>query len=521
MKIADYEKRQNSHLLALEGNPIPELPHTPKAAGNRHYVPFSLVSLAIVHGAGFTFTDKLLEAKKKLQQKEIPDVPMPDFLMPFQAEGVRRLCAKSKGALLADEQGLGKTVQLLTYIASKPELRPCVIVAPAHLKHVWVNEAAKFFPNMIIEKLVSQTPYPVTNDVLVINYEILQYWDAYLTEIGVKLVICDEAHRVKNRDAACTKAMLAIGKRPVRIMATGTPLVNSPENVWSLVDAIDSNILGSERSFNKYFTDSKQVPIYRHGRPMMIYGRRITRKVVTGFKHLDILHKTLASSVMIRRTKAQVLPQLPEKTRTVIPVDVGLAELNKQTIGDIKQAGGAVNASSCYAKLYSAVGEAKIPASIAWIEDYLQNTDQPLVVMGWHREVMIALHERFKDDSVLIIGGVTDKEQSIQKFMSGDKRILIGNIKAAGTGLTLTNASSMLFVELPMTPADLGQAMDRIHRIGQDTKCSYYFIVGKDTIEERIIRVLDRKASMANTVVDNVADEVQLGNLLLEAINGQ
>jgi SWI/SNF-related matrix-associated actin-dependent regulator 1 of chromatin subfamily A len=200
---------------------------------------------------------------------------------------------------------------------------------------------------------------------------------------------------------------------------------------------------------------------------------------------------------------------------------VGLAELNKQTIGDIKQAGGAVNASSCYAKLYSAVGEAKIPASIAWIEDYLQNTDQPLVVMGWHREVMIALHERFKDDSVLIIGGVTDKEQSIQKFMSGDKRILIGNIKAAGTGLTLINASSMLFVELPMTPADLGQAMDRIHRIGQDTKCSYYFIVGKDTIEERIIRVLDRKASMANTVVDNVADEVQLGNLLLEAINGQ
>ena len=519
MKTADYEKRQNSPLLALEGHPIPELPHTPKAAGNRYCLPFSLVSLAIAHGAGFTFTDKLLEAKKKLQQKEIPDVPMPAFLMPFQAEGVRRLCAKSKGALLADEQGLGKTVQLLTYIASKPELRPCVIVAPAHLKHVWVNEAAKFFPNMIIEKLVSQTPYPVTNDVLVINYEILQYWDAHLTEIGVKLVICDEAHRVKNRDAACTKAMLAIGKRPVRIMATGTPLVNNPKNVWSLVDAIDSNILGSERSFNNYFTDYKQVPVYRNGKPMMIYGRRITRKVVTGFKHLDILHKTLASSVMIRRTKAQVLPQLPEKTRTVIPVDVGLAELNKQTIEDIKQAGGAAKASSCYAKLYSAVGEAKIPASIAWIEDYMQSTDQPLVVMGWHREVMIALHERFKDDSVLIIGGVTDKEQSIKKFISGDKRILIGNIKAAGTGLTLTNASSMLFVELPMTPSDLGQAMDRIHRIGQDTKCSYYFIVGKDTIEERIIRVLDRKASMASAVVDNAENEVQLGNLLLEAIN--
>ena len=261
----------------------------------------------------------------------------------------------------------------------------------------------------------------------------MQYWAAYLTEIGVRLVICDEAHRVKNRDAACTKAMLAIGKRPVRIMATGTPLVNNPENIWSLVDAIDSNILGSERSFNNYFTDSKQVPIYRHGRPMMIYGRRITRKVVTGFKHLDVLHKTLASSVMIRRTKAQVLPQLPEKTRTVIPVDIGLAELNKQTIEDIKQAGGAVEASSCYAKLYSAVGEAKMPASI-WIEDFMQSTDQPLVVAGY-TAAMTAV-QRFKDDSVLIIEVSPIRNNPSKVLRSETKESLSGTSKQRAQWLT-------------------------------------------------------------------------------------
>jgi SWI/SNF-related matrix-associated actin-dependent regulator 1 of chromatin subfamily A len=105
---------------------------------------------------------------------------------------------------------------------------------------------------------------------------------------------------------------------------------------------------------------------------------------------------------------------------------------------------------------------------------------------------------------VLIIGGVTDKEQSVRLFQEGSKRLLIGNIKAAGIGLTLTKASDMLFVELPFTSADFDQACDRIHRIGQTEHVNYYILVAKDTIEEKIVHLLDAKADAAAMAIDGL-----------------
>ena len=516
-KRARYLRRSGKPYVEFtdgEGIIFPTIPLTTE---NGKCVPLNLLNLAILHQNGYTFLDVLAQKKLELQEKAVYEGELPECLMPFQAESVRKMICKS-GTLLADEQGLGKTLQLITVIDKRPDLRPCVIVCPAHLKHNWKNEFAKWSKTEPVI-LNTRTPYNPFANVLIINYEIIQYWAQYLTDLGTKLVICDEAHRIKNRSAASTQAVLKLGDNPVRIMATGTPLVNNPENVWALVNAINPNILPGYTYFTSYFCVVNRVPIYYKGKPLIKFGKKMMRTVFTGSKNLAILNTTLASSVMIRRTKEQVLPQLPAKTKTILPIDVGLDKENKEAIDLILEADNVKVANDAYAKLYKELGTAKVEPAIQWISDFLSSSNEKLVVAGWHRDVTTAIYEKFKDDAVLIIGGVTDKEQKIRKFVEGDKRILIGNIKAAGTGLTLTAARTMLFVELPMTAADLNQMMDRIHRIGQANQCNYYYLIGKGTLEEKILGLLDRKTDMAKQVVDGVeGEELEFGNLLKEAV---
>jgi SWI/SNF-related matrix-associated actin-dependent regulator 1 of chromatin subfamily A len=440
--------------------------------------------------------------------------------MPYQKEGVLRGLAKTKGFVLADEQGLGKTLELITYIAYKPELRPVVVVCPAHLKWNWKAEFNKWQPLINVDVLESNTPYETSGEVLIVNYEIVKSWVSYFNNLGVKLVICDEAQKIKNRKALCTQAVLDIGDKPVRIMATGTPLINNPENVWALVDAIDKRLLGGWTNFINYFCVVTKRPLYgKNGKQVRINGHPIMIPQIGSAKNMAVLNKVLASSVMIRRTKAEVLPQLPKKIKTVLPVAVNInAKLQEETTNLVLVAENESEVKEAYGKLYQELGTAKIDAAIEWIADFLESTTDPLVVMGWHRNVTTAIYEKFKKESVLVIGGVKNKEELKTLFQTKEKRIFIGNIITAGTGFTLTAANNMLFVELPMTSADLAQAMDRIHRIGQDKPCYYYYLVGRGTLEEKIVKMLDDKADIAAQVIDGVHATGSLGELLKLAI---
>jgi SWI/SNF-related matrix-associated actin-dependent regulator 1 of chromatin subfamily A len=496
-------------------------PNIPKRTAVSNLVPITLVNLGILHDKGYSFSESLMAKKVQMQDKNSPvSVTLPDVLMPFQKEGVTKLLAKKKGGLLADEQGLGKTIQLITYIAYKPELRPAVVVCPAHLKWNWKAEFNKWQPLINVDVLESNTPYETSGEVLIVNYEIVKSWVSYFNNLGVKLVICDEAQKIKNRKAISTQAVLSIGDNPVRIMATGTPLINNPENVWALVDAIDKRLLGGWTNFINYFCIVTKRPLYgKNGKQVRINGHPIMIPQIGSAKHMAVLHKVLASSVMIRRTKAEVLPQLPKKIKTVLPVSVNINGKTERTAQNlILSADTESQVQEAYSKLHKELGIAKIDAAIEWIEDFLESSTEQLVVMGWHRDVTTAIYEKFKDQSVLVIGGVTNKQELVEAFQKGQKRIFIGNIIAAGTGITLTSASTMLFVELPMTPADLAQASDRIHRIGQDQICMYYYLVGKGTLEEKIVKLLDEKADIASQVIDGVMVTESLGNLLKLAI---
>lgn len=497
-------------------------PNIPKKTAISNLVPITLINLGILHTNGYSFSDSLMAKKVQMQDKNSPvSVTLPDVLMPFQKEGVTKGLSKTKGFLLADEQGLGKTIQLITYVAYKPELRPVVVVCPAHLKWNWFNEFNKWQPLINVDVLETNTPYETSGEVLIVNYEIVKSWVSYFNNLGVKLVICDEAQKIKNRKAISTQAVLSIGENPVRIMATGTPLINNPENVWALVDAIDKRLLGGWTNFINYFCVVTKRPLYdKRGKQVKVNGHPIFVNQIGSAKNMEVLNKVLASSVMIRRTKAEVLPQLPKKIKSVIPVTVDInSKLQREVENLVLVADTEFKTQEAYGKLHKELGLAKIDSAIEWIEDFLESSSEQLVVMGWHRDVTTAIYEKFKKQAVLVIGGVTNKQELVDEFQSGKKRLFISNIIAAGTGITLTAASTMLYVELPMTSADLAQAMDRIHRIGQEKPCYYYYLVGRGTLEEKIIKVLDDKADIASQVIDGVHATGSLGELLKLAIS--
>lgn len=519
---ADFLKKGGRYYIAVAGAKL-QFPATINVVdANNYTVAFSLVSLAILHKHGCKFSKELLKRKAGVQEKQRYTGELPQFLLPYQVEGCEQMIAKHKGTLLADEQGLGKTVQLLTYIKYREDLRTCVIVCPAHLKWNWEAELKKWYPELSAQVLSSQTPYNIDKDIVIINYEIVYFWVDKLNEYGVKLVVCDEAQRIKSTKTQAYNGVMALGENPVRMMASGTPLVNNPENIWPIVNAVSPYILGGYQGFVKYFCVTRKRPLYRKGKPLMMYGKRVYINQIVASKNLDILNLALKSSVMIRRTKAQVLPQLPSKTRTVIPVELALSkealtiEKDLQLDADLKDG---IDVDHAYAKVYKEIGVKKVDIAKQWIKDFLDSSEESLIVVGWHRDVTQSIYRAFKQESVLMIGGKTDKQESVELFQSRKKRLLVGNYKTIGTGLTLTAASTMLFVEIPLTPADFEQTCDRIHRIGQTNHVNYYILVAKGTIEERIVKMLDAKADAAAGAIDGRTKAIySIQSLLTDAI---
>lgn len=526
--IARLYKQKSVYRIQVSSEIIRQVkfPDKPVMLDAHYYtIKCTLLNMAILHENKVKFTKELGDRKRHLQDLARYDAHLPNYLFPFQDTSVRQLISQ-KGVLLADEQGLGKTVQIITALLIRNEA-PALIICPAHLKFNWLNEFKKFAPELSVEILSGRNPYPCNGDYLIINYEILPYWVQEFKG-NLRAIVCDEAHRIKSRKAKCTKAVISLGKRPIKIFATGTPLVNNPENVWGLVDMINPNILGGYTEFVDYFTTSVTKTILsKKGEPLVKYygGKKVEvkRTQITGVRNLHILHKTLRSSCMIRRRKTDVLPDLPNKLFTAISVEVkaSIRREAKNATQAILTALNSMEEQAAFSKVYRELGMAKTKPAIEWVSDFLETSDDPLVVAVWHRDVANVLYDKFKDVSVQIIGGVTDKEQRITTFKEGGKRLLIGNIKTIGTGLTLTNASTMLFVELPLTAADLLQVQDRIHRIGQTHQCNYYYLVAQGTLEDGIIRLLDNKTLMANSVVDGGVDSITtMDSILRQAARG-
>lgn len=426
---------------------------------------------------------------------------------PFQAAGVDLLEKYKYRALLADEMGLGKSIQALLAMR-RARARPCVIICPAGLKYHWETEAA-LHCNLRAEILSTTRPprekIVRSHPIVIINYDILGPWMKFLKKLDPEIVILDEIHFAKNRSAKRTKHVqqLCAGVRKI-IAISGTPLTNRPIELWPIL-----NILWPKKfaSFQKFG--------WRYCKPSYEFGQ-IKFK---GAARLPELHKKLKKYGMIRRLKKDVLKDLPPKQRCLVPMPISdpkqylraenefIAWLRENFDG--RRAVRAAHAQRLvqfgYLKRFAA--QLKMPAVHDWLDSFLEESDEKIIVFGIHRSIICGLAERYAGRSVLVHGGIRgrDRQRAYKQFQGSRRcRIFLGN-DAAGVGWNGSCATVTAHIELPWTPGQVAQAGDRMHRIGQTKQTTEYFLVARNTVESRLCEILQTKAGILGETLDGDA----------------
>jgi SWI/SNF-related matrix-associated actin-dependent regulator 1 of chromatin subfamily A len=430
-------------------------------------------------------------------------------LKPFQLLGVRMLKKTNGRTILADEPGLGKTAQCLTY-AVQAATWPVVVVCPAVAKYTWQQEAAQLYGLRCVV-LEGTKPEPLnkihTPNLIAINYDILQYWLPQLKKINPQLIVIDESQYISNPKAIRTESVVALCKGVDKVIAvSGTPLTNRPIELYQTLKLI----------WPKEFPAMGQFGT-RYCQPQFVRGRIEYR----GAKNLNELHTRLKDLGMIRRTKADVLSELPDKTRHMIPIP--LDDPNKtyrKLEGDFRKVMSDA-AKERHVKIFNnavlgrlgdlkrTAAKLKFKNALKWIDDLLAETEQKVVLFAWHRKCIEALARHYAGRNVIITGDTPAKDRhlAVKRFQNDPKYdVFIGNLQAASTNITLTAASRVVKVELDWRPGVHLQAEDRIHRIGQKNAADIYYLVGKGTIEEDICQMLQRKQANITKILDGGVD---------------
>ena len=455
------------------------------------------------------------------EDADLQDLELGGELHPFQRAGVRYALARRR-TFIADEQGLGKTVQALATLEAD-DAYPAVVVCPASMKLMWERESLRWLPRRTVAVLDGRTEAAWTEaaeaaEIVVLNYDILEAHAERLAAGRPRALVLDESHYLKNPRARRTKAAVQlVGRLPddaLRLALTGTPILNRPDELVAQL-----RILGRLTDFGS--------------------GARLARRFRAAGAD-DRLHWNLRAHCYVRRTKKQVLPQLPAKRQDTVPValvnehEYRLAEtdviawlqslpLDLGTI-DAKVAA-ALRAEQLVRlnNLRQLAARGKLPAALNWIADFLAS-GEPIVVFAEHIATQRAVLERFPDAAHILGGDSTrNRQRAVDAFQREDgPQLIVCSMKAASQGITLTRASNVAFLELDWTPARHDQAEDRLHRIGQEEAVTAYYLLSPDTIDETMAELLQRKRSVIGAVTDGeVRDEERLVAAVVRELRGR
>ncbi len=442
-------------------------------------------------------------------------------LKPFQRAGVAYLLARRR-AFLADEQGLGKTIEALAALQAADAF-PAVVVCPANLKLNWRREAEAWLPGRTVEVLSGlgageERGEPA--DVTIVNYEVLGARLAQLTAQAPRAVVIDEAHYCKNAAAKRTQAVQRLSDSVTAdglvLALSGTPIVNRPAELIAQLRIIGRLAdFGSGAEFGTRFR-----------------GADAHRR----------LHWHLRARCFVRRLKRDVLPQLPPKTRAVVPIELDnaaeyrLAEsdlvawLRTQPL-DLRELDAKVAAALRAERLVRLnalkllAARGKLAAALAWIHDF-RSSGEPLVVFAYHREIQRAIAQRFAA-ALHVLGEDTpvQRDEAVRAFQAPGGPgggLIVCSMEVAGQGLTLTRASNVAFLELDWTPARHDQAEDRCHRIGQQDAVNAYYLLAAESVDETIAALLERKRSVIGAVTDGLEeDEEGVVDALVRELRGE
>jgi len=418
-------------------------------------------------------------------------------LLPFQRAGVRYMVS-ARNCIMADQMGTGKTIQSLAAVHQLLGF-PLIVVCPASLKINWAREAERALPDRTISVWSTTKPCPET-EIVIINYDILGKKLQDLINLNARAIIFDESHYLKNHKAKRTQDARTLARKiKYRFALSGTPVLSRPIELVSQLMIVDR--LEHLGGFDEFVNTHCKIKL---GKDKFIY---------TGARHLEKLNEDLRSCCYVRRTKEEVLKDLPPKRMSVVPIEVKedkyqqleenfLFQLDDIESRDITSREKFSLSLTEISALKQETLKLKLPLVYEWIDSVL-DTGEKLLVFIWHKLGAEALGVKYRAP---VINGDTPmdaRQEYVDRFQNDPEcNLLVLSIKAAGVGLNLTAASNVAFLELGWTPADHEQAEDRAHRIGQVNPVNIWYLLGVNTVDEEIWGVLQKKKKIVDKTTD-------------------
>lgn len=437
-----------------------------------------------------------------------------------QKEAIEKL-AGSKRFILADDMGLGKTTSTII-AALETGAKKILIVCPASLKINWQREIENYSDRSVY--ISEGKNFSLEHDFVIINYDILKnFYDikgkdkSLITQGNFDLIILDEAHYVSNGQAARTKLVNSFSKNCERVwLLTGTPMTNRPMNYFNLLSLIESPVAQNWLAYAIRYCGGYQ---FTAG----------TRKIwnVAGATNLEELRDRTSRQVL-RRLKTDVL-DLPEKIIT--PVYLRLkSKLYEGLMGEYydwynknpDESSSLTVQFSKLMKVRQVIAEEKIKDTIELAENILEQGKKVIIFTNF-TETLNRIADHFGKQAVRLDGstGKPQRQYAVDQFQENEKiNVFVGNVKAAGVGITLTAAEAVIINDLSFVPGDLAQAEDRAYRYGQKNSVSVYYPIFENTIEGIIYDMINEKKQNIGTVMgDNLEDKGDFISNIMNKIN--
>lgn len=431
------------------------------------------------------------QAEKLPRRSTPPEGTFEGELREFQKEGLSFLLANPR-TLLADEMGLGKTVQALACLAATKEF-PALVVVPPHLLRNWQTEIARFLriegKAARVCVLTGLKPYqPPEADVYVIHYLLLRGWKQVLPQMGFRMVIFDEIQELRHGGTEKYSAASLLAEGCERVIGlSGTPIYNKGSEIWNVVNILDYHCLGDWESFTRAWCDG--------------YGNHLVRDPALLGDHLR------REGLILRRTKEEVLTELPPKRRLVQEIDSD-DKVYRELMRPVMDKLGSLLALHPDAKERAmleeqvgrgerqATGVAKAPFVAAFVRA-LEDSGEKVLLFAHHHAVMDIYRKELAAYHPVFITGresTGQKEEAVARFMEGRTNLCVISLRAA-SGLNLQRASCVVFGELDWSPAVHSQAEDRAHRMGQKDSILCYYLVAPQGSDRDMQDALGLKVS--------------------------
>jgi superfamily II DNA or RNA helicase len=442
--------------------------------------------------------------------KEDPeiDLDLPDYLRPYQETGVKwmyRLSELEMGGILADDMGLGKTLQTLTFIAERGGSG--LVVCPSSLVSNWAAECKKWVPELTIALHVGGSRGAIPEvDVVITSYAILRIDSEKFQAFEFEIAILDEAQKIKNPEAQISKAAHRLNAKH-RFALSGTPVENSLQDLWSIMEFALPGYLGPR----KPFLDRFEKPLRKGGAPSL--ARRLARKL---------------KPVVLRRLKKDVAQDLPDRIEQVRYCELApqqqtiYRQLLQESRAQVEAAADGrkrMVALTALLRLRQACCDLRLLPGLK-VEDKdagvkLEELEELLTeaIAGGHRVLVFSQFVQLLQGVVPILlsnqwdycyldGSTKRRGEVVERFQEGKAPVFLISLKAGGVGLNLTAADTVIHLDPWWNPAVEAQATDRAHRIGQKSVVTSYKLITRGTVEEKILALQEEKKKMMEAVLD-------------------